>query len=727
MKKVININFQGRVIPIEETAYDILKQYIESLRIHFAGEEGRDEIINDIEGRIAELFNDNLKKGATCITDEDVNTVIASIGRPEDFEDGDNTQAQSAAQGQNTNRENTYQDAGYREREPHRRLYRDENDKMLGGVCSGLAAYLRIDPTLVRIVFTIITFGSFGTCLLVYILLWAILPSTRLEKANFRKRLFRNPDEKVIAGVASGIAAYFDIAVWIPRLIFASPLAIGIIVSILRKIFGDYDPGPSIVFGSLGSSLSVIYVILWVVIPEAHSTSEKLEMRGEKVDLNSIKNSIQEDLGQFKNRTEKWGAEISQKATEWSKEFTETVTEKGKQFGTEVGAAASRGSRGIGNAIGILFKAFFLFIAGVFAFAMLMILVGAVVGGVSYLPVKNFFLDGFWQNALAWATLVLFFTVPVIGLVIWVVRRVMRVKSKNSYLSYTFSGLWVIGLICAICLAASITRSYSSQIGVGDKIDLVQPSKNKLVLNVSSEHSDYLKNWSVVKFGIDWDDDDDAPFYTLSEDSVVLRTVRVKVVKSEDTLFHTQLVKFSHGSSAQEAKNNAGKIQFPVQQADSLLTLPPGFALTSNMKFHNQQVLLIVGVPVGKKIQLDGRIKDYKWFNIEFRNRRHKGWNVDWDDNWDNGYDWQENVEYVMTDNGLKATKVRPSADSEEEMRKLDEQKKDIDQRQQELKDKIKRDTSNRYHYKPEASAALKGKTDIVPGPAGLLMTRLSF
>jgi len=86
MKKVININFQGRVIPIEESAYDMLKQYVESLRKFFANEEGRDEIINDIEGRIAELFGDSLKKGSTCITDEDVNGIIASMGRPEDFE-----------------------------------------------------------------------------------------------------------------------------------------------------------------------------------------------------------------------------------------------------------------------------------------------------------------------------------------------------------------------------------------------------------------------------------------------------------------------------------------------------------------------------------------------------------------------------------------------------------------------------------------------------------------
>jgi hypothetical protein len=90
MKKVININFQGRVIPIEEAAYDILKGYTDSLRKYFAREEGRDEIINDIENRIAELFSEDLKKNpAGCITEDDVQRVIGSIGRPEDFDGGE--------------------------------------------------------------------------------------------------------------------------------------------------------------------------------------------------------------------------------------------------------------------------------------------------------------------------------------------------------------------------------------------------------------------------------------------------------------------------------------------------------------------------------------------------------------------------------------------------------------------------------------------------------------
>ena len=93
MKQVININFQGRVVPIEVTAFELLKNYTESLSRHFANEEGKEEIINDIESRIGELFQERIKNGATCITEVDVNAIINSMGRPEDFEAEEGTTA----------------------------------------------------------------------------------------------------------------------------------------------------------------------------------------------------------------------------------------------------------------------------------------------------------------------------------------------------------------------------------------------------------------------------------------------------------------------------------------------------------------------------------------------------------------------------------------------------------------------------------------------------------
>src|ERR1700748_1577820 len=174
MKKIININFHSRGIPIEESAYEILQQYIESLRRYFANEEGREEIISDIENRFAELFSENLKKGATCITDADVNNIITSMGRPEDFEQEEmpgSTHAGSAGPTNGNSGSNAGNSGGqgssgpqgqgqesYTAEEP-RRLYRAENDKILGGVCAGLANYLKIDPAIVRILFVLLTTG----------------------------------------------------------------------------------------------------------------------------------------------------------------------------------------------------------------------------------------------------------------------------------------------------------------------------------------------------------------------------------------------------------------------------------------------------------------------------------------------------------------------------------------------------------------------------------------
>ena len=151
MKKIININLSGRVIPIEDSAYEKLQAYVESLRRYFSNEEGRDEIINDIESRIAELMNDKVRKGAACVTEADVEEIIATMGRPEDF-DADAAEATDSSQAEQ-------QQYTYTETRTTKRLYRDSSDKFIGGVCSGLAAYLNVDPAIVRILFAIITFG----------------------------------------------------------------------------------------------------------------------------------------------------------------------------------------------------------------------------------------------------------------------------------------------------------------------------------------------------------------------------------------------------------------------------------------------------------------------------------------------------------------------------------------------------------------------------------------
>ena len=694
MKKVININFQGRVIPIEESAYDMLKQYVESLRKFFANEEGRDEIINDIEGRIAELFGDILKKGATCITDDAVTGIINSMGRPEDFE-GEETNVKSQLGGEE--KTYTYTNTASTEASPRGRLYRDDNEKIIGGVCGGLANYLRIDPTIVRLVFALITFMG-GSGILLYILFWIILPSRPLEGVSSTKRLYRNPEEKVVAGVASGIASYFNIAVWVPRLIFAFPLVLGIITSIFRGAFWmDVDPFPGIIFGSFGGTLFVVYAVLWAVIPEAKSASEKLEMRGEKVDLHTIKNTIQEDLEGFKSRAEKWGGDFKDKAQQFGQEFGQTVGQKGKQAGAEAGSAIRRGGRRLGGIIAILFKAFFLFIAGILAFALLVTLIAFMVAGVGVFPLKNFFLEGFTQNFLAWTTLLLFLGVPVVAFITWLIRRIMGVKSGNRYLGFTFAGLWVIGLICGGILTYSIVRNFDATAREKHEYTIVQPSTGKLTVKVPDSKVKVYGRWFKMD-GI----------VSMNDDSLFLNNVRLRIVKSPDSAYHIYSYKYSSGRDEGAAVKNIHEISYSINQSDSTILLDRGFALKKGTKFRNQGVQLTIQVPVGKRILIDRTVsRNLNWFHVG------NGYDWEWDEEWNsNNEDWNSNVEYVMTLGGLERIKSKEDIEREKERKTESDTDNDAIEQYKKSKEELQKEYERKKREADELKKELEKPVD---------------
>jgi phage shock protein PspC (stress-responsive transcriptional regulator) len=706
MKKVININFQGRVIPIEESAYDMLKQYVESLRKFFANEEGRDEIINDIEGRIAELFVERLKKGSTCITDDDINGIIDSMGRPEDFE-GEEGRVHSQLGGEQQEQGKQYESAT-ETAAPRGRLYRNDSDKILGGVCGGLASYLRVDPTIVRLVFALISFGA-GTGILLYILLWIILPSRPLANTVSTKRMYRNPEEKVIAGVASGIASYFNIAVWIPRLIFALPLVAGIISSILRNAFwfdGDFFPG--IVFGSFGGTLFIVYLVLWAVIPEAKSASEKLEMRGEKVDLNTIKNTIQEDLEGFKTRAEKWSGEFKDKATQFGQEFGQTVGQKGQQFGTEMGYAAKSGGSRLFRAIGIVFKAFFLLIAGVLAFALLVTLIAFMTAGVGVFPLKDFFLQGVWQNFLAWAVLLLFLGVPVVALITWIIRRIMGIRSGNRYIGFTFAGLWLMGLIAAITLAVSIARNFDARARDTHEMTIAQPATGKLIIKVPDSHVKVIGRRFRME-GI----------LSMNDDSLVLNNVRLRIVKSKDSLYHMTETRYANGNDEGAALQNLKEINYGLNQQDSTIYLDRGFSLQKGTRFRNQGVVLTLQVPVGKRLLIDRSVsRRLNWFHVDMGHNSDGEWDEDW--NGDYQY-WNSDVEYIMTPGGLERTDKKEKQDEvrddqsdensaiENYKKSKEDLQKEYDKKRKEAED-LKKELdkpvdSTRYQYKKTTTA----------------------
>ncbi len=179
MKKTYNINLGGIVFHIDEDAYELLDKYLSNLRIHFSKEVGAEEIVRDMELRISELFSERLNEKNQVITLKDVEEIIAQMGKPEEFSE-DKTQDT-----------NDY----IKEEKGPKRLFRDPDNKVIGGVCSGIAAYLGWDVTAVRLVLIALAcpFILNGAVILngvviAYIIAWIIIPeaSTATEKLSMK-------------------------------------------------------------------------------------------------------------------------------------------------------------------------------------------------------------------------------------------------------------------------------------------------------------------------------------------------------------------------------------------------------------------------------------------------------------------------------------------------------------------------------------------------------------
>ncbi len=669
MKKVININFQGRILPIEEMAYENLKQYIESLRTYFELEEGKDEIINDIECRVAELCEDRLKKGAVCISEEDIDLIISSIGRPADFDAQEgfeaNTNAgsnQSQANAQNTDGQ-TYQ----------KRLYRDEQNKVLGGVCAGIANYLNLDPIIIRILWILL----FGISFFAYLLLWIAVPSTSVkEVGGIRKRLFRDIDAKVIGGVCAGLSKYFDIRVRYIRLLFLVP-------SILLVLnwnhfhlfqFWEFDDFNNFFDVTFMPGAIFVYIVLWLVLPEARTSADKLEMMGEKVDINSIKNAIQTDLEGFGKRAKTWGTSFDKKQG--------SAAENSSTKNDASGLDQRKGCfYYFGRTITILMKAFVYFILGIITISVLAALFGVGVATTGLLPLKKFILEDGLQSWAFIGTILFFIWVPVIGIVTAIIRKIAGFKNSNIWVRSSFIALWVLGWVCLFYFFSSLGNSFSKHNQPIEKsIALVNPAVDYLEVTASPKMKYYEQRWFNIE-----------PFQFLNDDTVRVRNLKIRIVQSKTDSFNIKYVTMSNGKSISEANLLAEKINFSVLQQDSTLFLDRGIAITDKDKFRNQHVIMTIAVPVGKRFKINNKGWSQTTINMNHRGIRTEtinqfgddSWVDEWNENWDGeSFSYNRGVEYKMTVDGLEKIKSdfdNPNnADDNDENESIDEMEEQL-------------------------------------------------
>lgn len=168
MKSTINVNIGGQSFVLDEDAYHVLRAYLESWELNLSGDSGKREILDDMEARIAELFLERVKVPGQVVTQSMVEEVITIMGKPD----------QAGSSSYEEGRE-TYTG------KPYRRMYRDPDNRFLGGVCSGMGLYWRVDPIIFRLLFILAFFTLFAGVIL-YILLWiaipkAVTPAQKLE------------------------------------------------------------------------------------------------------------------------------------------------------------------------------------------------------------------------------------------------------------------------------------------------------------------------------------------------------------------------------------------------------------------------------------------------------------------------------------------------------------------------------------------------------------------
>lgn len=270
MKKNISINISGIIFHIEEDAFDRLKAYLDSINRYFSTFDDSQEIIADIESRIAEIFLAKLSEEKQVITTDDVEALIATMGSISDFQAVEDPELDDSTgeehKSQSKSSEKSFNTEG------NKRLYRDEKRKIVGGVCSGIAHYFSIDALWVRLLFTIILLGSAGFILIAYFVMWAVIPGNdQLPEDKKLKKMFRDSENKALGGVAAGIANYFGVDIVIIRVLF--------VISMFLGGFGF-----------------ITYIILWIILPEAKTISDKVQMKGDPITLTNIESNIKQSL-----------------------------------------------------------------------------------------------------------------------------------------------------------------------------------------------------------------------------------------------------------------------------------------------------------------------------------------------------------------------------------------------------------------------------------------------
>ena len=532
MNKTIIININGIIFHIEEDAYDILKNYMTGIKKHFASSDDSLEITTDIENRIAEMFSELLRReGKQVIVTTDVTAVILQMGTIEDFSTG--------------------------EQEP------------------------------------VFTPGA-------------------TDQINER-RLFRDPDDHLIGGVAAGIANYFGIeALWV-RLIFVVSL-----------------------FGA-GSGL-LVYIILWAIIPRANTRAEKMAMKGERADLQGFKRNFDEELKNIKQSLSNANRE--------AKPFVYKI----RDFIGEFFLLLKRFFNGSGK---ILLKLIGIIIIAICICAM----VGLLITLIVYIANKSVFTHGLspfnivnyeFSNIL-YACGFLVCAIPLLGLILFTIRVVFSRVVFGRGFGFILLIAWIAALSTVIFYASKVASDFKSNASFSQNMNIMQSQNQHYYLKLNDVK--ILTKEDSATLGIKKDDFANRIVLNTNDENdndINPNNVSLSIEKSENE-FPALVESYSaKGSNYQEALLNARNTAYNFIQEDSVIKFDRKLLPVKKALWRDQKISLTLKLPLNSVITMEENLGKIELYNINL----YDCLNDENDKNWG-----KRLAKFKMTETGLVCLK----------------------------------------------------------------------
>ena len=483
MNKTVNINLGGMIFHIDENAYLKLQNYLNAVRRSFAGASGEDEIVSDIENRIAELFSQKLQHDKQVVSNKEIDEVIEIMGQPEDYMVDEDIFEEEPRYHKATSANN-------------RKFYRDVDNKYIGGVSSGLGHYFGIDALWVRLLWILLIF-TFGTGIL-------------------------------------------------------------------------------------------FYILLWILIPEAHTTAEKIAMTGDPVNISNIEKKIKEGFDT---------ASDTVKNVDYQK------------YGHKAQSGISSFFDAIGTIFMTLFKVFGKFIGVILLLIGTATVIGSLIGMFTMSSFDFFNLDitnqlELYDYAPVWpvwivsvlgffAVAIPFFFVAYLGLKI----LVSNLKSIGSIAKFSLLGVWLLSVItlAVFGLKTAVKQKENDHVFIKEELAVTAQDTLRITMNTNELYSSSLRRSDNEKFVYD----ENNTQHIFSQD------VRLIVKSTKDSIGSIRIRKEANGHSHDAARTRAKDIDYQYTLENNNLLLNNYFLASTDQKYNSQEVEITLYIPEGTVIYAD--------------------------------------------------------------------------------------------------------------------------